>query len=59
MENNLAIALSILFWFSPVALTIHLAVKKAESNAYKRRLGYIYGSLWAISFLGYGWLFIH
>ena len=66
MENNLAmptdsfaIALSILFWFSPVALTIHLAVKKAESNAYKKRLGYIYGSLWAIAFLGYGWLFIN
>ena len=66
MENNLAmptdsfaIALSILFWFSPVALTVHLAVKKAESNAYKKRLGYIYGSLWAIAFLGYGWLFIN
>ena len=66
MENNLAmstdsfaIALSILFWFSPVALTLHLAVKKAESNVYKKRLGYIYGSLWAIAFLGYGWLFVN
>ncbi len=59
MENNLAIALSILFWLTPVALAIHLALKKTESNAYKKRLGYIYGSLWAIAFIGYGWLFIN
>ena len=59
MESNFAIALSILFLFSPVALTIHLAVKKAKSNAYKKRLGYIYGSLWAIAFISYSWLFIN
>jgi len=59
MSNTLTIAISILFWLTPVALTLHLAIKKAESNAYKKRLGYIYGSLWAIAFLGYGWLFIH
>ena len=59
MENNLIFAVSVLFWLTPVALTIHLAVKKAESNAYKKRLGYIYGSLWAIAFLAYGWLFIN
>lgn len=59
MENNLAIALSLLFWLTPVALTIHLALKRFESNAYKKRLGYIYGSLWAIAFIGYGWLFIN
>ncbi|MEL6495765.1 MAG: hypothetical protein AAFQ41_11690 [Cyanobacteria bacterium J06623_7] len=58
MENSLAIALSILFWLSPIALTIHLALKRTESNAYKKRLGYVYGSLWAIALLGYGWLFI-
>ena len=58
MENNLTIILSILFWFTPVALTVHLAVKRTESNSYKKRLGYIYGGLWAIAFLGYGWLFI-
>ncbi|MBE9047940.1 hypothetical protein IQ255_26705 [Pleurocapsales cyanobacterium LEGE 10410] len=56
-KNNMAIALSVIFCLSPVALTIHLAIKQAESNAYKKRLGYIYGGLWAIAFLGYGWLF--
>jgi len=59
MENNLTIIFSVLFWFTPIALTIHLAIKKTESNAYKKRLGYIYGSLWAIAFLGYGWLFVN
>ncbi|WP_319421933.1 hypothetical protein [Pleurocapsa sp. FMAR1] len=58
MENNLAIVFSVLFWLTPVALTIHLALKKTESDAYKKRLGYIYGGLWAIAFLSYGWLFI-
>jgi hypothetical protein len=57
-SNSITIALSSLFWLTPVALTIHLALKKSESNNYKKRLGYIYGSLWAIACLGYGWLFI-
>ncbi|MEO1672951.1 MAG: hypothetical protein AAFR77_19600 [Cyanobacteria bacterium J06631_2] len=56
--DSITIALSILFCLTPVALTVHLAVKKAESRDYKKRLGYIYGSLWAIAFLGYGWLYI-
>lgn len=59
MSNNLTIALSILFWFTPVALTIHLAIKRTESNIYKKRLGYVYGSLWAIAFFGYAWLYIN
>ena len=59
MMENISIALSILFWFSPVALTIHLAIKQKESNAYKKKLGYIYGSLWAIALIGYGYLFIN
>ncbi|MEL6929698.1 MAG: hypothetical protein AAFO95_13800 [Cyanobacteria bacterium J06600_6] len=58
MEQSLTIALSVLFWFTPIALTIHLAAKRTESSAYKKRLAYIYGGLWAIAFLGYGWLFI-
>jgi hypothetical protein len=58
MENSMAIALSILFWLTPIALTIHLAFKNSESKTYKKRLGYIYGSLLAIACLGYGWLFI-
>lgn len=59
MDNNLIFVVSVLFWLTPVALTIHLAVKRTESNAYKKRLGYIYGGLWAIAFLAYGWLFIN
>jgi hypothetical protein len=58
MENYLVIASSLLFWLTPIALTIHLAVQKNKSNAYKKRLGYIYGGLWAIACLGYAWLFI-
>ena len=58
MENSVTIALSILFWLTPIALTIHLALKQAESKTYKKRLGYIYGGLWAIAFLGYGWLYL-
>ncbi|HEY9769350.1 MAG TPA: hypothetical protein V6C71_12795 [Coleofasciculaceae cyanobacterium] len=58
MQGNIMIALSLLFWFAPVALTIHLAINQAESNSYKKRLGYIYAGLWAIAFLGYGWLFL-
>ena len=59
LENNLAIALSIIFWLSPIALTVNLAIARYKSNLYKKRLGYLYGGLWAIAFLNYGWLFIH
>ena len=53
----MAIAFTVLFCLTPIALTIHLAIKKSGSNAYKKRWGYFYGGLWAIAFLGYGWLF--
>lgn len=59
MENKIAIALSLIFWLAPIVLTIHLAIKRTESNSYKKRLSYVYGGLWAIAFLGYGWLYIH
>lgn len=58
-DDILAIACSILFWVTPIALIIHLAFKKTASNTYKKRLGYIYGGLWAIAWLGYGWLFFN
>ena len=54
----MAIALTVLFCLTPIVLVIHLAVKKHESNTYKKRLGYIYAGLWAIAFIGYGWLYI-
>ena len=55
---NIAIALSLIFCLTPIALAIHLAIKKDESKEYKKRLGYIYGGLWAIAFLGCGWVFL-
>ena len=61
MENNtnqIEIVLSLLFCLTPIALAIHLAIKRNESGEYKKRLGYIYAGLWAIAFLGYGWLFL-
>ncbi|MEM8721012.1 MAG: hypothetical protein AAGE84_17230 [Cyanobacteria bacterium P01_G01_bin.39] len=58
IDDIMAIAFSLLFLFPPVALTVHLAIKKSESNTYKKRLGYIYGGLWAIAWLYHGWLFV-
>ena len=57
--ESIAIALSVIFCLTPVALTIHLAIQKDRPNRYKKKLGYIYGGLWAIAFLGYGWLFFN
>ena len=63
MENitskigNIEIVLSLLFCLTPIALAIHLAWKKNESREYKKKLGYIYGGVWAIAFVGFGWLF--
>lgn len=57
-EPKIAIAFSLIFWITPIALTIHLAIKKTESNTYKQKLGYVYGGLWAIAFFGYGWMFM-
>lgn len=58
IENDTLIILSLLFWLTPLALIVHLAMQKGESNLYKKRLGYVYGGLWAIAWLGYGWLFM-
>ena len=55
----MAIALSIIFCLLPIALTIHLTVKRNEALDYKKKLGYIYGGLWAIAFLGFGWLYFN
>lgn len=58
MEKNLTIAFFLIFLVTPILLTIHLAIKQDESRKYKQRLGYLYGGLWAIAWLGYGWLFL-
>lgn len=59
MSTWFTLAISLVFWLAPVALTIHLAIKKHQPNSYKKRLGYIYGGLWAIAFLSYGWMFLN
>ncbi|BAZ46017.1 hypothetical protein NIES4102_30450 [Chondrocystis sp. NIES-4102] len=58
IENDTLIILSLLFWLTPLALIVHLAMQQDKSNLYKKRLGYVYGGLWAIAWLGYGWLFM-
>ena len=57
--NNMEIALSILFCLTPIALAIHLAIAKDKPKENKKKLAYIYGGLWAIAFLGYGWLYFN
>ncbi|VEP11986.1 conserved hypothetical protein [Hyella patelloides LEGE 07179] len=49
---------SIAFWLAPVALAINLAIGKNKPNSYKKKIGYFYGSLWAIAFLVYFAIFI-
>ena len=55
----MAIALSIILCLLPILLTIHLAVKKNEALNYKKKLGYVYGGLWAIAFGSCVWLFFY
>ena len=57
MEDIMVVILSLVFWVTPIAFTVHLIIKQDQSKKYKQRLGYVYGGLWAIAFLGYGWLF--
>ena len=45
--------ISLIFWLSPVALTIHLGVKRNQSDSYKIRVACIYGALWAIALIYY------
>lgn len=56
--SRVSIVLSIIFWLTPICLMVHLALKRQASPQYKLRLGYIYGGLWAIAWLGFGWLFL-
>ena len=58
-NNWLIIANSLVFLLSPIALIIHLYLSRNKSNLYKKRVGYVYGSLWAIAFIGYVWLFLN
>jgi hypothetical protein len=52
------IVFSSIFWLSPVALTIHLAVSKGRSPDDKIKLAYFYGGLWAIALICYLAIFL-
>ena len=49
---------SIVFWLTPIVLAINLALIKNKSNTYKKKIAYLYGSLWAIAFSFYLVIFI-
>ena len=54
LNNNwLLLINSLIFWLAPVALGIHLAIAKHRPRSYKKKVGYFYGTLWAIAFIIY------
>lgn len=53
----MAIALSVIFWLTPICLMVHLALNQKKTRQYKQRWSYIYGGIWAIAWMGYVWLF--
>ncbi|GAB4545160.1 MAG: hypothetical protein Tsb0014_39300 [Pleurocapsa sp.] len=57
-EKSFLIINSVFFLLTPIALTLHLNANKNKPNTYKKRLGYIYGGIWAIAFLNYVWLLV-
>ena len=58
MSNLTTITISLIFWLSPVALTIHLAITRNKSNSYKTKIAYIYSSFWVIALIYYLRLFL-
>lgn len=58
-SNNWSLlANSIVFWLTPIALAINLAIVKDRSNSYKKKIAYSYGSIWAIAFIFYLIMFL-
>lgn len=57
-DNRLLLVNSIVFWLTPIALAINLIIVKNKSNTYKKKTGYLYGSIWAIAFAFYLLIFI-
>jgi len=56
-SNWLLIINSIIFWLTPIALSLNLAIAKNKPAAYKKKIGYVYGIIWAIAFIVYALLF--
>lgn len=57
-DNRLLLVNSIVFWLTPIALTINLIIVKNKSTTYRKKIGYVYGSIWAIAFTFYLLIFI-
>ena len=58
IDRGLLLVNSIVFWLTPIALTINLIIAQNQSNTYKKKIGYLYGSIWAISFIIYALIFV-
>ncbi len=57
-DNRLLLVNSIVFWLTPIALAINLIIVQNKSNNYQKKIGYLYGSIWAIAFAFYLLIFI-
>ena len=57
-DNRLLLVNSIVFWLTPIALAINLIIVQNKSNKYQKKIGYLYGSIWAIAFAFYLLIFI-
>ena len=51
--------IALAFLLTPLALVLHLSVGKNKSKAYKARVAYVYGGIWAIAFGYYFWNFVN
>ena len=57
-DNRLLLVNSIVFWLTPIALAINLIIVQNKSNNYQKKIGYLYGSIWAIAFAFYLLIFV-
>ena len=57
-DNRLLLVNSIVFWLTPIALAINLIIVQNKSNNYQKKIGYIYGGIWAIAFAFYLLIFV-
>lgn len=57
-DNRLLLVNSIVFWLTPIALAINLIIVQNKSNNDRKKIGYLYGSIWAIAFAYYFLIFV-
>ena len=58
LDSKLVTLVSIIFWTTPIALAINLALIRNKPNLVKKRVAYSYLTLWAIAFAFYVLLFL-